>query len=78
MGKQPKHINHELGPMKCPVDLASVDLFGVGAQEHWYEINGILHRVTTLGDKLENLVKLQDHGHMRRVSTELLGEAFVN
>ena len=78
MGKQPKHINHELGPMKCPVDLASVDLFGAGAQEHWYEMYEILHRITTLGDKLENLVTLQDHGHMRRVSTELLGEAFVN
>ena len=44
MGKQPKHINHELGPMKCPVDLASVDLFGAGAQEHWYEMYEILHR----------------------------------
>ena len=44
MGTQPKHINHELGPMKCPVDLASVDLFGAGAQEHWYEMYEILHR----------------------------------
>jgi cytochrome P450 len=44
MGMQPKHINHELGPMKCPVDLASVDLFGAGAQEHWYEMYEILHR----------------------------------
>lgn len=40
----PKHINHELSPMKCPVDLASVDLFGQGAQEHWYEMYEILHR----------------------------------
>ena len=44
MGMQPKHTNHELGPMKCPVDLASVDLFGAGAQEHWYEMYEILHR----------------------------------
>ena len=44
MGAHPKHVNHDLGPMKCPVDLASVDLFGVGAQEHWYEMYEILHR----------------------------------
>jgi cytochrome P450 len=30
--------------MRCPVDLASVDLFGAGAQEHWYEMYEILHR----------------------------------
>jgi cytochrome P450 len=30
--------------MKCPVDLNSVDLFGAGAQEHWYEMYEILHR----------------------------------
>jgi cytochrome P450 len=30
--------------MACPVDLADVDLFGVGAQEHWYEAYEILHR----------------------------------
>jgi cytochrome P450 len=30
--------------MACPVDLASVDLFGPGAQEHWYEAYEILHR----------------------------------
>jgi cytochrome P450 len=40
----PKHVNHELSPMKCPVDLADVDLFGEGAQEHWYEMYEILHR----------------------------------
>lgn len=40
----PKHVNHELGPMACPVDLDSVDLFGDGAQEHWYEAYEILHR----------------------------------
>ncbi|MEY4361392.1 MAG: hypothetical protein RL391_698, partial [Actinomycetota bacterium] len=28
METYPKHVNHELGPMKCPVDLDSVDLFG--------------------------------------------------
>ena len=39
-----KHINHELSPMKCPVDLDDVDLFGEGAQEHWYEAYEILHR----------------------------------
>ena len=44
MASYPKHINHELSPMKCPVDLASVDLFGPGAQEHWYEMYEILHR----------------------------------
>jgi len=30
--------------MACPVDLADVDLFGDGAQEHWYEAYEILHR----------------------------------
>jgi cytochrome P450 len=30
--------------MSCPVDLDSVDLFGDGAQEHWYEAYEILHR----------------------------------
>ena len=40
----PKHVNHELSPMKCPVDLSTVDLFGEGAQEHWYEAYEILHR----------------------------------
>jgi cytochrome P450 len=44
MGSYPKHINHELSPMACPVDLGSVDLFGVGAPEHWYEAYEILHR----------------------------------
>ncbi|MEY4362396.1 MAG: hypothetical protein RL391_1702 [Actinomycetota bacterium] len=44
METYPKHVNHELGPMKCPVDLDSVDLFGEGAQEHWYEMYEILHR----------------------------------
>ena len=40
---RPQHINHDLGPMTCPVDLAAVDLFGPGAQEHWYEMYEILH-----------------------------------
>ena len=44
MGSYPKHVNHQLGPMTCPVDLDSVDLFGAGAQEHWYEMYEILHR----------------------------------
>ena len=44
MASYPKHINHELSPMACPVHLADVDLFGAGAQEHWYEAYEILHR----------------------------------
>ncbi len=44
MASYPKHINHELSPMTCPVALADVDLFGEGAQEHWYEAYEILHR----------------------------------
>ncbi len=44
MSSYPKHINHELSPMACPVDLDSVDLFGAGAPEHWYEAYEILHR----------------------------------
>jgi cytochrome P450 len=39
-----QHINHQLGPMTCPVTLDDVDLFGPGAQEHWYEAYEILHR----------------------------------
>ena len=39
-----KHVNHELSPMGCPVHLEDVDLFGDGAQEHWYEAYEILHR----------------------------------
>jgi cytochrome P450 len=30
--------------MRCPAALADVDLFGPGAQEHWYEAYPILHR----------------------------------
>ncbi len=44
MSSTHKHINHELSPMACPVGLADVDLFGEGAQEHWYEAYEILHR----------------------------------
>lgn len=40
----PKHKNHELSEMKCPVSLDDVDLFGPGAQEHWYEAYDILHK----------------------------------
>ena len=40
----PRHVNHELSPMKCPVNLDDVDLFGEGAAEHWYEMYEILHR----------------------------------
>ena len=41
---QPKHVNHELSRMACPVGLDDVDLFGDGAQEHWYDAYEILHR----------------------------------
>ncbi len=44
MGSYPKHVNHELSPMPCPATLDDVDLFGPGAQEHWYEAYEILHR----------------------------------
>jgi cytochrome P450 len=30
--------------MRCPVSVEDVDLFGPGAQEHWYEAYEILHR----------------------------------
>ena len=40
----PKHVNHELSPMACPMHLDDIDLFGAGAQEHWYEAYEILHR----------------------------------
>ncbi len=40
----PRHINHDLSPMSCPAELGDVDLFGEGAQEHWYEAYEILHR----------------------------------
>lgn len=40
----PKHVNHELSQMACPAHLDDVDLFGNGAQEHWYEAYEILHR----------------------------------
>jgi cytochrome P450 len=39
-----RHINHELSAMACPMALDDVDLFGDGAQEHWYEAYEILHR----------------------------------
>lgn len=39
-----KTPNHKRSPMRCPVELADVDLFGDGAQEHWYEAYDILHR----------------------------------
>lgn len=39
-----RHINHELSAMGCPMSLDEVDLFGDGAQEHWYEAYEILHR----------------------------------
>jgi cytochrome P450 len=38
-----KTPNHYLSPMACPKQLADVDLFGPGSQEHWYEAYPILH-----------------------------------
>ncbi len=38
-----KTPNHESSPMGCPHSLEDVDLFGRGAQEHWYEAYPILH-----------------------------------
>jgi hypothetical protein len=38
-----KPPNHALSEMKCPASLEDVDLFGPGAQEHWYEAYEILH-----------------------------------
>lgn len=40
----PKPPNHAASGMRCPVALDDVDLFGAGAQEHWYEAYQILHR----------------------------------
>ena len=40
MNKKP---NHKLSEMACPHQLADVDLFAQGAQEHWYEAYDILH-----------------------------------
>jgi hypothetical protein len=44
MASNLKHVNHQLSPMRCPERLEDVDLFGAGAQEHWYEAYQILHR----------------------------------
>ena len=38
-----KTPNHLISEMKCPFSLEDVDLFGPGAQEHWYEAYEILH-----------------------------------
>jgi cytochrome P450 len=38
-----KTVNHQLSPMRCPVNLEDVDLFAPGAQEHWYEAYDLLH-----------------------------------
>lgn len=38
-----KTPNHAASAMKCPVHAGDVDLFGEGAQEHWYEAYPILH-----------------------------------
>lgn len=44
----PQHVNHDLSAMGCPVTVDDVDLFGDGAQEHWYEAYEILHRDATV------------------------------
>ncbi len=44
MTSYPRHANHESSSMSCPVRLDDVDLFGEGAQEHWYDAYEILHR----------------------------------
>lgn len=36
--------NHELSAMGCPHHVSDVDLFGHGAQEHWYESYALLHQ----------------------------------
>ncbi len=41
--KSTKTPKHAAGPMKCPVHLDDVDLFGAGSQEHWYDAYPILH-----------------------------------
>lgn len=38
--------NHDLSPMACPATVSDVDLFGSGAQEHWYEAYALLHEAT--------------------------------
>ena len=38
-----KTPNHFLTDMACPLKLSDIDLFGSGAQEHWYEAYPILH-----------------------------------
>src|SRR6187402_2394903 len=47
MASNIKHVNHELSPMACPVHVDDVDLFGVGAQEHWYEAFAVTHSLMT-------------------------------
>ena len=38
-----KISNESLAQVKCPMSLDEVDLFGPGAQEHWYDAYPILH-----------------------------------
>ncbi len=35
---------HDKNTMRCPAHIGDVDLFGPGAQEHWYEAYPILHK----------------------------------
>ncbi|MEM9748865.1 MAG: cytochrome P450 [Actinomycetota bacterium] len=42
--------------MRCPVTLDDVDLFGDGAQEHWYDAYRILHRDAPV-------YRIEDGGH---------------
>ena len=38
-----RESQESLTKVACPVSLEDVDLFGPGAQEHWYDAYPILH-----------------------------------
>ena len=39
-----KPSDDSVNRVKCPMSLQDVDLFGPGAQEHWYDAYPILHK----------------------------------
>ena len=39
-----KSSDDSMNRVKCPMSLQDVDLFGPGAQEHWYDAYPILHK----------------------------------
>ena len=39
-----KSSDDSMNRVKCPMSLQDVDLFGPGAQEHWYDAYPILHQ----------------------------------